>query len=540
MADPGVNIGWGTHTPATLVAGTGSRFVRPVARRDTDLTSLLRAFANNGIRTLLVYDRGSFEAFGPVDPEHLASTAAVAFAEYARRYNGLVAIHQPGNESDHESPSSWTQSIEQVVALGRLARRVWPDALIATPGLASGQPSYLSGADLSWADLVAVHPYGKMAAPGWPHPGWGTGELAPLLDGYAACGKPLLISEVGLPVPQVDEAFQAEYCRRMLATLDARPDVLATCWFALTDDVPGFGLYRADGSARPAAGQFIAAAVSSTPRPWPVPGGTPPIPEPAPSPAKPTGWEWWTAEQATAATGANLAHVKEHWPKIAEQLHNAGLYDYWTAIAAFATTIVEVGARFEPIPEYADGWAYEGRADLGNTQPGDGPRYKGRGYIQITGRSNYRHYGRKVAELWGAGDADELNFEAHPENALQSDNAAAILAVYFRDRNGGAIPAAANRGDWARVRREVNGGMNGWQTFADAVEALKAISTPTEPPADDKDATIAALTLALKTLRDETLPGMQERLDKAELALDEAQADLREAYRIVKQFVGAA
>ena len=52
--------------------------------------------------------------------------------------------------------------------------------------------------------------------------------------------------------------------------------------------------------------------------------------------------------------------------------------------------------RFRTLREYASGKAYEGRANLGNTQRGDGPRFKGRGIFQTTGRSNYAQLGLKV------------------------------------------------------------------------------------------------------------------------------------------------
>lgn len=49
--------------------------------------------------------------------------------------------------------------------------------------------------------------------------------------------------------------------------------------------------------------------------------------------------------------------------------------------------------------EFASGAAYEGRKDLGNTQPGDGKRFKGRGPIQLTGRANYKKAGDAVRAI---------------------------------------------------------------------------------------------------------------------------------------------
>lgn len=105
----------------------------------------------------------------------------------------------------------------------------------------------------------------------------------------------------------------------------------------------------------------------------------------------------------------------------------------------------------QPTPAQA---RYEGRADLGNVQPGDGFRYRGRGLIQTTGRANYaatRDGLRKVAP--GAPD-----FEAEPE-ALELPRWAAMSAAWFWHSRG--LNALADVGDFERITRRINGGTNG-------------------------------------------------------------------------------
>lgn len=90
---------------------------------------------------------------------------------------------------------------------------------------------------------------------------------------------------------------------------------------------------------------------------------------------------------------------------------------------------------------------YEGRDDLGNTEPGDGKRFMGRGYCQITGRRNY-----KLAS--GIVGADLV---AHPDLALQPNIAARII-VDGMVRGWFTGKSMADYGsDYVAMRRVVNG-----------------------------------------------------------------------------------
>lgn len=102
------------------------------------------------------------------------------------------------------------------------------------------------------------------------------------------------------------------------------------------------------------------------------------------------------------------------------------------------------------VEEIASGQQYEGRKDLGNTQPGDGRRFKGRGFIQITGRANYQAYAKSA---FCKGD-----LMSHPEWLAQLPGAQKA-SMWFWWRNG--LNGLADRDDVRSVTRRVNGGLNG-------------------------------------------------------------------------------
>lgn len=91
---------------------------------------------------------------------------------------------------------------------------------------------------------------------------------------------------------------------------------------------------------------------------------------------------------------------------------------------------------------------YEGRADLGNTQPGDGKRFMGRGIFQLTGRANYERAGKAIGQP----------LTAQPELAERPDIAVTTACDYWQSRG---LSALADRDDVLGVTRKVNGGNNG-------------------------------------------------------------------------------
>lgn len=116
--------------------------------------------------------------------------------------------------------------------------------------------------------------------------------------------------------------------------------------------------------------------------------------------------------------------------------------------AAFLAQLAHESGEFRYAEEIADGHAYEGRKDLGNIHPGDGKRYKGRGFIQLTGRANYH----------AAGTALGLDLENNPEQAAQTDTAFKVAIFYW---NSHGLSRLADRGDFAGITRRINGGLNG-------------------------------------------------------------------------------
>lgn len=131
----------------------------------------------------------------------------------------------------------------------------------------------------------------------------------------------------------------------------------------------------------------------------------------------------------------------------------------------FLAQILHESGSFRYKEEIASGEAYEGRIDLGNTQAGDGRRFKGRGLIQITGRANYQQYADYRQE--------SINFIL--EQATHHNISADIAGWYWMTRG---LNTLADADDLLRITKRINGGYNGLKDRAAHLERAKAILLP--------------------------------------------------------------
>jgi peptidoglycan L-alanyl-D-glutamate endopeptidase CwlK len=166
--------------------------------------------------------------------------------------------------------------------------------------------------------------------------------------------------------------------------------------------------------------------------------------------------------------GALIGNIKTHLPNVLDGVTHEDLADRLMVLMALATIRAET-AGFEPINEGRSRYntspnghpfdLYDNRADLGNRGAPDGARYKGRGFIQLTGRDNYRRIGRRLGEP----------LEREPDLANDSVIAARILAAFLKEKEI-RIKQALVDGDLAHARRLVNGGSHGLDRFTACYE----------------------------------------------------------------------
>lgn len=161
-------------------------------------------------------------------------------------------------------------------------------------------------------------------------------------------------------------------------------------------------------------------------------------------------------------------NIEKYLPSVLKALNEQKLTDKCMVLMACATIRAESGG-FEPISEYKSKYntspgghpfnLYDNRKDLGNRGKPDGELYKGRGFIQLTGRFNYTNYSRKL------GMGDEL--VKNPEKANDALTAARLLAIFLKDKEFN-IRSALLVKSYKEARRYVNGGSHGIVAFREA------------------------------------------------------------------------
>lgn len=159
-------------------------------------------------------------------------------------------------------------------------------------------------------------------------------------------------------------------------------------------------------------------------------------------------------------------------------------------VAAFLTTVCFESDYFKALAEYADGWAYDISRNkkkalgLGNTEVGDGPKYKGAGGIETTGKKNYQRLSDRLG----------VDFVAHPEELRTEKYFVEAACVFWGDNKFNAladkgkitaIQNLTNRGDAHKPALALSSRLKIYQTVLDILPHdfnLQDSAVPFEPP----------------------------------------------------------
>jgi putative chitinase len=143
-------------------------------------------------------------------------------------------------------------------------------------------------------------------------------------------------------------------------------------------------------------------------------------------------------------------------------------------VAHFLAQVAHESGQLAFPEELASGDAYEGRADLGNTQPGDGPRFKGRGLLQITGRSAYTAFAQFLHQPALLTDAGARSVATDASLAVES-------AAWFWSTH--KLNQLADADNIVAITRVINGGLNGRSGREKFLaQAKAALAVPGELP----------------------------------------------------------
>lgn len=241
-----------------------------------------------------------------------------------------------------------------------------------------------------------------------------------------------------------------------------------------------------------------------------------------------------TAVVCTLFPFTRTSNIATNLPYVTAALAAFGLTDADLIAVALGTIraetegfmpIAELPSHFNTRPGQAAFSAYEGR--LGNRNPGDGGRYRGRGFVQLTGRENYEKFGKVL----------DIPLADNPDYACAPEVAACLLAA-FLDANREKLTKALAKNDLKAARKVVNGNTHGLERFSETFLMARTLwESAAQPPVGAK--AIAAAPVSARRARLNVTPDQTDLRDRPYLPPPRSLVQAFPADHEIKQFMAA-